>query len=795
MAVPVAAVILLSVFLVRNQPPNVQPIQTAEQSTDTITLPDGSRIEKAPGTTLRVNHGLDGIRIELNRGAVVVTAAPQREGHLIVQTKDCEVSVVGTIFAVRVETSGSRVTVFEGKVNVTQAGEGRLLVAGEQYVSNPSMLPVPLAKEIEWSHNPVALVALATRPEPILQPQPQVLSSGPASIEGQVFIRGTGQPLADVDLELSRVEGTSAAPLGPGVAETFDSILFHNRLGFPDTLNASPPPLIAPEVKYGKTGSDGRFRFVDLKEGKYRLAAVRNGGEYHPAEFGQRDLQQRGLNFPLAAGQTLKDLKIEMTPTGAITGRVVDEDGQPLGHLVVMALVAQYREGEKQYFIERQAMTDDNGAYRLYWLGPGKYYVAAVYEDERRRQTPMAPSAPPGRTLARSRATSPVVLRQVLADGSVVEEAYGVVYFGGTTDPVGAAEVEIRPGQTYGGADIPMGAGKVRTGHIRGVVINGETGQPARGATVIATTRQWRPNATVLYGTTDNLGAFDLAGAFPDGYFLSAMVSGSNSSTAPNASTGPGTLFQPNRPQVGFMSFDTDDREGANVRIVTTPGVTLSGRVTLQSGLSADSASALARMSIGLTRVPDLLAMPDPFMPIPQGPSLPRNGQVVASGDFTMFVSPGDFRVNVANAPPGTYVKSITMGPEDILQSGLHVSKSVESPIQIVIGSDGGTITGTVLDPAMRPFTNAAVALVPEAPDLRRRSDLYRSATSDASGSFVLKAIPPGSYKLFAWEWAPPDSWQNADFIRIYEGQGKPIQVAPFEKSERIQVNLISKAR
>jgi hypothetical protein len=31
--------------------------------------------------------------------------------------------------------------------------------------------------------------------------------------------------------------------------------------------------------------------------------------------------------------------------------------------------------------------------------------------------------------------------------------------------------------------------------------------------------------------------------------------------------------------------------------------------------------------------------------------------------------------------------------------------------------------------------------------------------------------------------------------MRIYEGQGKSIQVAPFEKHERIQVNLIRKAR
>ena len=160
-----------------------------------------------------------------------------------------------------------------------------------------------------------------------------------------------------------------------------------------------------------------------------------------------------------------------------------------------------------------------------------------------------------------------------------------------------------------------------------------------------------------------------------------------------------------------------------------------------------------------------------------------------------MFIAPGDFRVTVANIPASTYVKSIRMGNEDVLRSGLHITKSVDTTVQIVIGTDGGTLQGSVLDGSLRPFTNATVALVPEGVVLRGQPEFYRSTTSDASGNFELKAIPPGSYKLFAWEWAPQDSWQNADFIRNYEGQGKVIRVVPFEKQQQVQVNVISRAR
>jgi len=336
----------------------------------------------------------------------------------------------------------------------------------------------------------------------------------PSSIEGIVVRIGTNEPIAGADLELSRVEGTSAAPLNRGVAEAFASILYSTSQGLP-AAGATPPPLLAPEVKYGKTGEDGKFIFKDLKEGKYRLVAVRNGGVYYPAEYGQRNLKQRGINFPVAAGEAKRDLRIEMTPTGVIAGRVIDEDGQPMGHVVVMALTAQFQAGDQRAYIERTVLTDEHGDYRIYWLGPGRYYVAAVYEDPRRRTINMAPTAPPGRTLERHRATSPVISRQVMPDGSVIEEAYGVVYFGGTTDSRAATQVDVRAGETFPGADISMGVGKKATHHIRGMVVR-ETGEAASGAQVLAVPRQYGPNALVLTGRANDKGQFDLAGAFAE---------------------------------------------------------------------------------------------------------------------------------------------------------------------------------------------------------------------------------------------------------------------------------------
>jgi hypothetical protein len=446
-----------------------------------------------------------------------------------------------------------------------------------------------------------------------------------ASIEGIVVKKGTTEPLSNVDLELSRVEGTATAPLGAGVAEAFAAILYNTNEGLP-AGGATPPAILAPEVRYGKTGADGKFVFKDLKEGKYRLAAVRVGDAFYPVEYGQRDLRQRGLSFPVGAGEAKKDMKLEMPLTGVITGRVVDEDRQPMGHVVVMALEAEFRAGERNVYIERTVLTDEHGDYRIYWLGPGEYYVAALVEDPQRRSIDMAPTSPPGRTRARQRATSPVVTRQVLADGSVIEEAYGVVYYGGVVDLRNATPVAVRSGETFAGADIPMGAGKMPASHIHGVVIVGESGQPAVGAQVLAIPRQQRPNALVLFGKTNSVGEFDLAGALLDEYVLTAAAN----STMTTAGIVPGLPPAGAPPiggfvsSVGYVVVDVGNSDATGVRIITTSGIPVSGQVMIEGRSARDAEASLARMNIGLTRSPDLMGMPDPLMwPPPPPPGTP----------------------------------------------------------------------------------------------------------------------------------------------------------------------------
>ena len=118
------------------------------------------------------------------------------------------------------------------------------------------------------------------------------------------------------------------------------------------------------------------------------------------------------------------------------------------------------------------------------------------------------------------------------------------------------------------------------------------------------------------------------------------------------------------------------------------------------------------------------------------------------------------------------------MGDTNIQTDGLHVDRPLEDPIQIVIGLNGGALTGTAVTDAAKPSVNATVVLVPN-PSARQRSDLYKTASTNASGEFKFAGIAPGDYKVFAWEDVETGVCQDPDpdFIKVYEDRGKPIHV------------------
>ncbi len=128
-------------------------VRTAKNSTATLRLNDGSKVEMNQRAEVYVTRELTGSTVHLSLGSIIVAAAKQRSGELHVATADCNVSVKGTVFSVDAGTKGSRVAVAEGTVWVDHGTQHDVLHKGDQTSTAPDMTPAPIAQEFTWSRN------------------------------------------------------------------------------------------------------------------------------------------------------------------------------------------------------------------------------------------------------------------------------------------------------------------------------------------------------------------------------------------------------------------------------------------------------------------------------------------------------------------------------------------------------------------------------------------------------------------------------------------------------------------
>jgi len=134
--------------------PGGQVFRTAKGSHAVVQLADGSRVEMNERSELSVSARRMGTTLHLGRGSIIVEAAKQgATKRLYVDSKDCRVAVVGTIFSVNHGTKGSRVSVIEGEVRVRRSGDEKVLHPGDQLSTNPALSTIPVASEIAWSRN------------------------------------------------------------------------------------------------------------------------------------------------------------------------------------------------------------------------------------------------------------------------------------------------------------------------------------------------------------------------------------------------------------------------------------------------------------------------------------------------------------------------------------------------------------------------------------------------------------------------------------------------------------------
>jgi hypothetical protein len=138
---------------VGQQLPDGVEVRTAKDSGAVVQLRDGSLVEMRERSGFSTSQSGSDLTLRLVQGNVIVQAAKRRSGHLFVSTADCRVAVTGTVFGVSAGVKGSRVSVVEGEVRVSQQGGEQVLHPGDQLTTSTALSPVRVQDDIAWSRN------------------------------------------------------------------------------------------------------------------------------------------------------------------------------------------------------------------------------------------------------------------------------------------------------------------------------------------------------------------------------------------------------------------------------------------------------------------------------------------------------------------------------------------------------------------------------------------------------------------------------------------------------------------
>jgi hypothetical protein len=510
-------------------------------------------------------------------------------------------------------------------------------------------------------------------------PAPQEPPPPPATVDGIVFDAVSGKPLKKA-LVLAQRAG-ARGPAGPM------------------------------SLQCAQSSADGRFSLT-LGPGAYTLRVTRNG--YLEQSYGQTYPTKPPGTLTLAAAQHVNDLTFRLMPMAVLTGRVHDEDGEPLRNVSVQALRRSYGNGRWQLISAASTSTNDQGLYRLIGLSPGKYYLCAVYNGY----------TPPGG-----------------------RDSYVPLCYPASTGVSAAKPVELSPGQEASHLDFDLKP--IRTAAIRGLVSAATSGDPVPSANVVLMRRETPWSGSQMRSTTDATGHFELHAVPPGSYALLA------------------TWFDKGRLSSGRKTVEVASEDVGDVAVSLGQGYEIKGQVHVEG-------EAGSPLNLGTLRVN--------IQPLEQFATTPPGARVETSGAFVLRDVPaGSYTFSVCCPGGDFYVKTASAGSRDVLEQGLTVDATgAAEPIDVRLSPAGGHIEGKVIRDG-KPFVGALVALVPE-PDRRTPVHPYFNAASDEGGAFTLKGIPPGQYKVFAWERLEDGAYHDAETLRRYENLGKPVRVGEGDK-------------
>ncbi len=475
------------------------------------------------------------------------------------------------------------------------------------------------------------------------------------------------------------------------------------------------------------TDADGRYEIDELPAGRYTVAVTRTG--YLRLIYGQRLPSERGKPLPVADNQVVSDIDFLLPRMSLISGRIVDETGEPIPRVRVFAMRTAYFEGRRRLVpvaTDTNTTTDHAGHYRIVGLMPGSYFVMS---DVRETWT-------------------------VVENGIEQTLGYAPTYFPGTPSVGNARRITVGVSEEASHNDFPLISGRAAT--VSGTATDSE-GRPLAGRRVSVMQEFRGPG----FGTLMNTGSG--APVKADGSFRIPHLPPGEYTLQTSAATKEGASTQ----ETAAVPIVLDGIDLDNVILATSNGWSLSGQVVADGGMSPTGFMAGFR----------IVAHPINGHQSAQGSpgtAALDNGRVRDNGTFTVSGIFGPARLRAA-VPDTWIVKAITQNGRDVTDTVFEPTNGdVLSGFQVMVSDRVTTLSGRITDDKGAALTDGTVLVFSS--DSGKWADdsrFVQAARPDQEGRFQIRGLPPGEYLAAAIDYVEEGMWNDPEYLASIRNLGQ----------------------
>jgi protocatechuate 3,4-dioxygenase beta subunit len=498
------------------------------------------------------------------------------------------------------------------------------------------------------------------------------------------------------------------------------------------TLTAFAPEL-ASENRTISTNSEGRYELRNLPAGRYTLSVSRAG--YLTLRYGQRRPLEQGSVLRLLDKQMADNVDFALPRMSVISGRITDEEGEPVAGANVAAMQMVFFDGGRRPVfagVGAGSSTDEAGQFRIGGLVPGDYFVRADLRET-------WPGTEAG-----------------------VERLFGysTTYFPGTTN-AGARRVTVGLGAEAANTDFSLLPG--RSANVSGTVVDSR-GQPVTNG-MVGLVQSIGGQESGSRGGDGGLfgdeGRFTIRDVMPGEYTLRVLARSDNGSA----------------PELAVMPI-TIDGVDVELAVTTSSGWTATGRVVTDSG----SPAGIPRDRIFISSrsiVPTGLST---VSGNPQGP-----GRVRPDSSFFLDGIFGRSRL-VVTVPEGWMVKAILRDGVDVAGKPIEtLNGGTLSGVQILVSDRLTSVAGQLTSDEGASITGGTVLVFSADPEKWFESSWFvRAVRPDQQGRYEVKGLPPGEYLAVALDYVQDRMWNDPEYLeslrryaqRVTIGDGETQTVA-----------------